>query len=66
MDKLDKSYFKKQSFKDAEKNRTYWLSKTPYERLVAAYRLSLRAYGYDPDHPPKMDKTYFRKRKHEN
>ncbi len=63
MERLDKSYFKKQSLAEADNNRSYWMSKSPYERLVAAYRLSLRAYGYDPNHPPAMDKTYFEKRK---
>ena len=47
-EKLDKSYFKKQSFKQADNNVAYWRSKTPAERLEAAYILSLRAYGYDP------------------
>ena len=63
MDRLDKSSFKKQSFKEADSNRAYWMSKTPMERLIAAYHLSLRAYGYDPDNPPPMDKTYFTRRK---
>ena len=63
MDRLDKSYFKKQTLKEADRNKAFWLTKTPHERLVAAYRLSLRAYGYDPDNPPRMDKTYFTKRK---
>lgn len=62
-EKLDKSYFKKQSLKEADHNVNYWRSKTMDERIQAAYYLSLRAYGYDPDNPPKMDKTYFRKRK---
>jgi hypothetical protein len=63
MERLDKSVFKKQTLQEASNNRSFWMKKSPEERLVAAYRLSLRAYGYDPDHPPKMDKTYFRKRK---
>lgn len=64
MDRLNKSYFIKQSLEEADSNRQYWLSKTPHERLVAAYRLSLRAWGHDPDDdPPSMDKSYFRKRK---
>ncbi len=62
MDRLDKTVFKKQSFKEADRNRAYWMSKTPIERLVAAHRLSLRAYGYDPDNPPKMDKSFFSRR----
>lgn len=65
-ERLDKSTFKKQSIEEADNNVDYWLSKTPHERLVAAYRLSLRAYGYDPDHPPKMEKKLFYKGKFEN
>lgn len=63
MDRLDKTVFKKQTFKEADRNRAYWMSKTSMERLIAAHRLSLRAYGYDPDYPPRMDKTYFTRRK---
>jgi hypothetical protein len=33
------------------------------KRLEAAYRLSLTAFGYDPDNPPKMDKSFFKIRK---
>ena len=60
--RLDKSYFKKQTFKEADNNVSFWRSRTPEERLEAAYILSLRAYGYDPDNPPKMDKTIFKRR----
>ncbi|HHB52259.1 MAG TPA: hypothetical protein ENK75_04350 [Saprospiraceae bacterium] len=62
-EKLDKTYFKKQTFKEADNSVAYWRSKTAAERLEAAYILSLRAYGYDPVNPLKLDKTYFRKRK---
>lgn len=63
MDRLDKAIFKKQSVEEADKNRAYWMSLSSGERLIAGYRLSMRAYGYDPDNPPRMDKTYFVKRK---
>ena len=62
-EKLDKTYFKKQTFEQADKNTAYWRTKTLGERLQAGYFLSLRAYGYDPENPPPMDKTYFKKRK---
>ena len=61
---MDKTAFKKQSFEEADNNRKFWLSKTPGERLISAYRLSLRAYGFDPDDPPEMQKHIFSKRKH--
>jgi hypothetical protein len=37
------------SFKEAEaKDRAYWLSKTPLERLAACELLRQITYGYDP------------------
>lgn len=61
--RLDKTTYKKQSLAEADNNRPYWLTKSMDERLEAGYHLSLRAYGYDPRNPPKMDKNYFVKRK---
>jgi hypothetical protein len=61
--RLDKGQFKKQTKKEAESQTRFWRTKTRDERLQAAYHLSLRAFGFDPEHPPKMDKSYFRKRK---
>ncbi|MBK8501785.1 MAG: hypothetical protein IPL46_06005 [Saprospiraceae bacterium] len=58
-DKLDRSAFSHMSFEEADRSVKYWRSKTSTERLVAAYRLSLRVHGYDPDDPPAMDKCYF-------
>jgi hypothetical protein len=60
-DELDRSVFSRLNFEEADQSVKYWRSKTPTERLVAAYRLSLRAYGYDPDDPPAMEKSYYRK-----
>lgn len=60
-DKLDRSVFSRLSFEEADQNVKYWRSKTPTERLVSAYRLTLRSYGYDPDNPPAMDKSYWQK-----
>jgi len=61
--KLDKTAFSKRPVEEQGYHRTYWLSKTPAERLSAAYMLSLRAYGIDPNSNPRMDKTYFRIKK---
>jgi len=63
MNRLDKTVFKKQSLIEADNNVAYWRSKSAAERLSAAYRLSLRVYGLDPDNPPRLEKTYFRRRK---
>lgn len=63
MFRLDKTVFKKQSFKDSDSQLDYWLSKTPSERISAAIYLQSTSYGFDPEHPPLMDKTLFAKRK---
>lgn len=60
-DKMDRSIFSRLSFEEADRSVKYWRSKTPTERIVSAYRLSLRVYGYDPDDPPTMDKSFFLK-----
>jgi hypothetical protein len=65
IEKFDKTAFAKKSFEEADNNVAYWRSRTDTERIVAAYRLSLRAYGYDPDGPhPKIDLNIFSTRKH--
>lgn len=62
-ERLDKTFFKKQSVKEADRNVVYWRTKSMSERLQAAYHLSLRVYGYSPDNPPRMDKSFFTIRK---
>jgi hypothetical protein len=62
-DRLDRGFFKKGKAQDADNNVAFWRTKSMEERLKAAYRLSLRAFGYDPDNPPKMDKSHFEIRK---
>ncbi len=61
-ERLDKSFFKKQSLKEADSNLHYWKTKTLSERLQSAYILSLRAYGFDPNNPPKLEKHFFTRR----
>jgi len=34
------------------------------DRLRAAAYLNAVAYGYDPENPPRMNRSYFRMRKH--
>lgn len=64
-ERLDKTIFRKQSFREADDQRRYWLSRTPEERLHAGYCLSMRAYGHDPENPPRMEKRLFYKGKQE-
>jgi len=54
MYRLDRTAFKIQSFKEADNNRAYWLSKTPAERWAAAWYLTCCAYGIDYKNPPRL------------
>ncbi len=47
-------------------NREYWLSKTPMERVEAAWHLSCRVYNLDPNVRNPMDRTAFEIRKRPN
>ena len=60
---LNKTFFVRQSAESADNQTAYWLRKSYEERLIAAYHLSLRAYGYDPQDSPKMEKSLFSSRK---
>jgi hypothetical protein len=64
MFRLDKTAFKVQTFKEADNDRAYWLSKTPAERLQAAWYLTCAAYGLDPNKKHRMDKTVYSVKKH--
>jgi hypothetical protein len=63
MYKLDRTAFSIKTFKEADNNRAYWLSKTPAERWAAAWYLTCCAYGIDYKNPPKLDRTAFSMRK---
>jgi len=63
--KLDRKAFKIQTFEEADKTAEYWRSKTPQERFEAAYYLICQAYHIDPENPPRLDRTVFSMRKHE-
>jgi hypothetical protein len=63
--RLDRTKFKRQSLKEADHHLAFWLSKTPAERLQAAWRLTCRAYGFDPANPPRLDRRVFSARKHQ-
>ena len=62
--KLDRTAFKIRKHGDEiEQNRAFWLSRTPAERLSAAWYLSCRAFGLDPFENPRLDRTAFSIRK---
>jgi hypothetical protein len=65
MFKLDRTAFKIQQHSEvAANNRSFWLSRTPQERLEAACFLINQAYRIDPNNPPKLDRNAFAMRKH--
>jgi hypothetical protein len=42
----------------------YWKTKTPQERLAAAFYLNSIAFQFDLSNPPRLDRTAFAMRKH--
>jgi hypothetical protein len=44
--RLDKTVFSEVSLSDADDEKTYWLSKTPQERLRAMEQIRQTIYGY--------------------
>lgn len=63
--RLDKSYFKAQSFQEADEQKVYWSQKDVKERLRAAWYLISCAYGFKLEDPPRLDKSIFSMRKHQ-
>ena len=61
--RLDRTAFGIATFEEASNTRAYWLSKTPAERLAAAWQLTCRAYGLDPNVQHRLDRTVFSMRK---
>lgn len=62
--RLDKSVFKIKTFKEADDNRSYWMSVSPKERLAAAWYLICSAYNIEHHGYHKLDKSKFSIRKH--
>jgi len=46
--KIDKTAFTVASLFDQSDEKSYWLSRTPYERLEAVELMRQIIYGYDP------------------
>jgi hypothetical protein len=46
--KMQKTAFTVGSFLDPSDEKSYWLSKTPYDRLEAIELMRQIIYGYDP------------------
>jgi hypothetical protein len=62
--KLDRNFFKMGSQKVSEPAIVYWKTKTPEERLAAAFYLNSVAFNFDLSNPPRLDRTFFSMRKH--
>lgn len=62
--KIDKTFFKAQTFADAEKDKKFKQDVPVGERLREAWWLTCMVYGIDSVNPPKMDKHFFLARKH--
>ena len=63
MYRLDKTHFAIKTFEEASNTKGYWLSKTPNERVYAAWALICAAYHIDINNPPALDKNAFSMRK---
>jgi hypothetical protein len=46
--KLDRQAFSVGGLHEPADDRSFWLSKTPYERLAAVEQMRQIIYGYDP------------------
>lgn len=63
MFKLDGTAFKIQTYEQVSNTSEYWLTKSPQERLDAAWYLIFFAYNIDIKNPPRLDRTAFSMRK---
>ena len=66
MFKLDRNSGKGQTHEEADKHSRFWKTKTVEERLEAVMYLNSIAFNFDINNPPRIDKTYFRVRKHKD
>lgn len=62
--KFDRTAFKAQTFEEEQKSKTF-ANESMIERLKVSFYLNSIAYNFDINNPPRMDKTVFSMRKHE-
>ena len=62
-ERMDRTAFKRQTVAEASNTVAFWRQKSDTEKIQAAYHLSLRAWGYDPENEPRLDRTKFSMRK---
>ena len=61
---MDRSYAKMQTVEEADDQLNYWLSKSPKERLSAAWYLICSAYNIEYRNDHRLDRTLATTRKH--
>jgi len=59
MYRLDRKSFSIHNFESAANHRAFWLSKTPAERLSAAWYLICAAWNLDVNAPNRLDRSCF-------
>ena len=64
--RMDKTAFKLQTVEEADDAMRNYVNHSVKERLEIAYYLTSVAYKFDMDNPPRMDKTAFCIKKHED
>lgn len=57
--RFDRTAFQQCSAKEADEQMTESKHLSPKERLQYSLYLTARAYGFDPDQRPPMDKSHF-------
>ena len=63
---MDKTAFKLQTVEEADDAMRNYINHSVKERLEIAYYLTSVAYKFDMHNPPRMDKTAFCIKKHED
>jgi hypothetical protein len=61
--RMDKSYFKKQSFVEAAHHQKYYRQLSEKERAEVFLKMMQAAYGFVGENFPKMEKVFTGKRK---
>ena len=64
--RMDKTAFRIRTFEEADNAARDYSVFPVMERLRIAWHLTSIAYQFDIDNPPRMDKSYFRIKKHDN
>ena len=63
--KLDRTAHHAGTHAETERYHAQNQGATPTERVRNACVLTAQAWGYDPEHPPRLDRTAFATRRHE-